>query len=202
MKLPCIHVSIVCIRGFRSKEVLHGGSYAKYLKLLYFPSDSFLFDSLDQNSPTFVTRHSKVIVSLNAVILKNVTLIHQTQRKKESVYLWHSRSWITYWLVRANNPSFINNSPLIGEAAISQSAHYTIQGREKKNYTIQIASPESSSQGDRVLPCTHIPVQYGSYLSRNTWLPQLKKIHYTNVLSQTITESKCLYFSQWIWNDW
>ena len=149
MKLPCIHVSIVCIRGFRSEEVFHGGSYAKYLILLYFPSASFLFRSLDQNSPTFMTRHSRVIVSLNAVILKNVILIHQSQRKKDSVYLWHSRSRITYWLVRANNPSFINNSPLIGEAALSQSAHYTIQ----------IASLESSSQGGRVLPCTHIPVQ-------------------------------------------
>ena len=33
VKLPCIHVSIVCIRGFRSKEVFYGGSYAKYLKM-------------------------------------------------------------------------------------------------------------------------------------------------------------------------
>ena len=78
MKLPCIHVSIVCIRGFRSKEVFHGGSYAKYLKILYFPSDSFLFNSLDQNSPTSATRHNKVIVSLKAVILKN-----QSQKKRK-----------------------------------------------------------------------------------------------------------------------
>ena len=65
------------------KEVLHGESHAKNLKLLYFPSDSLLFNSLDQNSPTFATRHSKVIVSLNAVILKNVILIPHFKEKEK-----------------------------------------------------------------------------------------------------------------------
>ena len=55
----------------------------KVPEIVVFPSDSFLFDSLDQNSPTFATRHSKVIVSLNAVILKNVILIPHFKEKEK-----------------------------------------------------------------------------------------------------------------------